>query len=203
MEKKEPGILKSILTIIIMIILLLGGIIFFLEGFFPKTLEIVPTETEINAYLHTRSTFPPFENVDEFIPNIKQAIVIKDTDSKGGTTYRVEIETYNRKKIPVTNDTWGRAFKEELQTQINDSIRNRTPFTRKFRATSYIIFGICVIIIALFSILPEFRTIKRNIEKKKNREFLKNPTNSSTKNQTQLTDTEPGKYKNINDSIIK
>jgi hypothetical protein len=203
MEKKEKGILKSILTIIIMIILSSGGILFFLEGLFPKILEIVPTETQVNAYLHTRSTFPPFANIEEFIPNIKQAVIKKERGTKSGTTYRVEIETYNRKSIPVTNDTWGYAFKQELQTQINDSIRNRTPFTRKFRATSYILFGIGVIIIAIFSILSDIRTIKRNVEKKKNREILKNPTNISMKNQHQATDTESEKYKDINGSIIK
>ncbi len=184
--------LKLISNTILMIIFLITGIFLLIDGSFPITIEIVPTETQVNAYIHTKTMFPPFKQIDEFIPNVREAIIATFKGGKAGTTYRVELETYNNKNFPVTNTTWGYSFKRKLQNQINESIQNKTPFKKVFVSTSFILFGLFLILVSILSILSEFKKANKNKEIEEEQDLPK-----------ETIEPEQEKYSNINDSIIK
>ncbi len=143
--KKERSVLNIILSIVCFIV----GIAFFVEGLPTKTITIDPTGPGINAHLYRRSTWPPFRKYDDFIPNIKEAVVTKDR-GRSLTYYSVQLETLNNKKISVTEGSLVLVFQKKLKDQINNSIQNKTPFTKTFRETTNLLSGLFFIVVGLF-----------------------------------------------------
>ena len=161
-EKKE-----SVLNIILSIVFIIIGTAFFVEGIPTKTITIVPAETQVNAYLHRRSTLPPFKSIDKFVPNVKQAILEKETNYRTGRAlnyYSVVLETYDEKKINLTDSSLLPVSWEKLQNQINESIQNKTPFTKTFREDFLFFFGLTLIIVGIFLQWYEYRKRKENKE---------------------------------------
>ena len=163
--KKEQSVLNVILSIVFIIV----GFAFFIEGIPAKTITIEHTPTGINAHLHKTSTSPPFKSIDKTVKNIKQAILEKDTSYRSGrevTFYNVALETYKGDKIFITESSLVPFAKQELRDQINNSIQNGTPFTKTFRETFFLFFGLFLIAVSTFVLLFEKR--------KKEKETIKN-----------------------------
>ena len=163
--KKEQSVLNVILSIVFIIV----GFAFFIEGIPSKTITIEHTPTGINAHLHKTSTSPPFKSIDKTVKNIKQAILEKDTSYRSGrevTFYNVALETYKGEKISVTEFSMVPFSQQELRDQINNSIQNGTPFTKTFRETFFLFFGLFLIAVSTFVLLFEKR--------KKEKETIKN-----------------------------
>ncbi len=196
--KKLGRIIGSIFTILLLIV----GSFFVIKGFVPQTIRIVPTETEVTAYIHKKSFLPPFKDIDIVVPNVKQAIISKGKDSENKVYCRVELENSDGRKVVVTGKH-GYKFKQKLQKQINDSIQSKIPFTVDFIEKDFLFFGVFFIVIGISKILLYVREIKRLMNMKIAKETFKIPINITSYNQQQTNDSLQEKYKNINDSIVK
>ncbi len=158
-------IIQSIFDKVFSIILIVVGFVLLVEGIPTKTIEIDPTGPGVTAFLHKTSPWPPFMSNDEFVPNVKQAVVTV-SDSREMTYYYVELETTDGRKVPITYKSMFSAFKEILKDKINKSIQNKTPFKQTFRETSFLFFGFLFIVVSLSMIFSE--QLKRTYK-----EFLK------------------------------
>ena len=171
------------------------GLYLLLTGLFPINIEINPSYDKTEVKIHKKSAVPPFKNIDIVIPNVKQAVIGSSRSSKGGTTYRVEFETFDGKRIPVTSYySSGYVPKEILQKTINKVIQDRTEYKHVVRQTFLLIFGF------IFTLIPSVMLFVFIIQTKK-------PTEASAQHY-QTRDTfssqrEDEKYNDINDSIIK
>jgi len=174
---------------------ILLGLYLLLTGMFPINIEINPSPDKTEVKIHKKSAVPPFKNIDIVIPNVKQAVIGSSRSSKGGTTYRVEFETFDGKRIPVTSYySSGYVPKEMLQKTINKVIQDRTEYKHVVRQTFLLIFGF------IFTLIPSVMLFVFIIQTKK-------PTEASAQHY-QTRDTfssqrEDEKYNDINDSIIK
>ena len=172
-------------------IFILSGLWLMLTGLLPVTIEINPVNDTITAQIHKRSVIPPFNNIDLTVTNVKQAVLGFSRSSKGGTTYRVELESFNGKRTPVTKYySSGYSSKSKLQDAINQAIQTKTNFSCVNRDITMIFAGF------FFMLIPSiimFVFIGQEKQKTKN---------ISPDNQTKII-SEEEKYKNINDSIIK
>ena len=174
---------------------ILLGLYLLLTGMFPINIEINPSPDKTEVKIHKKSAVPPFKNIDIVIPNVKQAVIGSSRSSKGGTTYRVEFETFDGKRIPVTSYySSGYVPKEILQKTINKVIQDRTEYKHVVRQTFLLIFGF------IFTLIPSVMLFVFIIQTKK-------PTEASAQHY-QTRDTfssqrEDEKYNDINDSIIK
>jgi hypothetical protein len=158
---------QSVLNIILSIVFIIMGIAFFVEGIPTKTITIVPTETQVNAYLHRRSTWPPFKSIDEFVSNVKQAILETKINYKKDRKYEdylVALETYSGKKFYVTDVSMFLVSEQKLQNQINEAIQNKTHFTKTFREDFLLFFGLTLIIVGIILQLYESGKRKKNKE---------------------------------------
>lgn len=168
------------------------GLYFLLSGIFPIEIEIKHNNTA-TAQIHRKSMIPPFKTLNISIPDVKQAVIGSTRGSKGGTTYRVELESYNGHRVPLTEYySSGYSSKEKLKNKINETIRNGTDFKYVIRQTFMMFFGL--IFITIPSIMM-FLFIKAGDKQ----------TNGLKTEQSRHTDniSEEDKYKKINDSIIK
>ena len=174
---------------------ILLGLYLLLTGMFPINIEINPSPDKTEVKIHKKSAVPPFKNIDIVIPNVKQAVIGSSRSSKGGTTYRVEFETFDGQRIPVTSYySSGYVPKEMLQKTINKVIQDRTEYKHVVRQTFLLIFGF------IFTLIPSVMLFVFIIQTKK-------PTEASAQHY-QTRDTfssqrEDEKYNDINDSIIK
>lgn len=206
MQKKQPP--KLFLLIFILI-----GLYFFLVGFFPVKVEINPTSVGTQAQIHRKSMIPPFKTIDIFIPNVKQAVITTSRTSKGGTTYRVELEDFKGYRFPITTYfSSGYNSKANLQDRINVSITNRTDFRHTFPQPFFTLFGSIFIIIPLIMLIAVKKTQNNTYQQSRPRQYqdpketpeeFKRPQGFPISQQTQHAESEEEKYKNINDSIIK
>ena len=206
MQKKQPP--KLFLLIFILI-----GLYFFLVGFFPVKIEINPTSAGTQAQIHRKSMIPPFKTIDIFIPNVKQAVITTSRTSKGGTTYRVELEDFKGYRFPITTYfSSGYNSKANLQDRINVSISNRTDFRHTFTQPFFTLFGSIFIIIPLIMLIAVKKTQNNTYQQSRPRQYqvpketpeeFKRPQGFPIPQQPQHTESEEEKYKNINDSIIK
>ncbi len=158
---------QSVLNIILSIVFIIMGFAFFVEGIPKKTITIVPTETQVNVYLHRRSTWPPFKAIDAVVPNAKQAVLEIRTHYTNGReykTYSVVLETYSGEKIHVTDVSMLRKSTQKLQNQINESIQNKTYFTKTFREDFLLLFGLILIVTGIILQLYESKKRKRSKE---------------------------------------
>ncbi len=178
---------------------ILLGLYLLLTGMFPINIEINPSPDKTEVKIHKKSAVPPFKNIDIVIPNVKQAVIGSSRSSKGGTTYRVEFETFDGQRIPVTSYySSGYVPKEALQKSINKAIQERSEYKRVIRQTFLLIFGF------IFTLIPSLMLIGFISQAKK-------PAEQSVQKQTQHYQTkdtfsshsEDEKYNDINDSIIK
>ena len=192
--RKKASASKPFVLIFIII-----GLYFMFIGFFPVEIGINPSSNTIEAQIHRKSYIPPFKDVDITIPNIKQAIITSSRSSKGGTTYRVELESYSGQRTPITTYySSGYNSKELLRQAINKAIDDRTEYKHTISQLGFLIFGF------LFTLIPSLILIASISQKNKSDE---QPQKTVQTNQRQFepptTSTEKEKYKNINDSIIK
>ena len=202
-RKFKNNIVKDILLLLVICFV---GVLFFLKGALPRTIEIDPTGKEVTAKLYVRSFFPPFNKNEFSISNVKQAVITKMSSRKSFSTYTVELESYTGYKYSITPDFLGYTFKRRLQNQINASIQNKTPFKKAFIDIYLSLCGIIIVLLAILLILLDIKGTKLYKEWKRRREKYKENNNfeiSPKSNQQQPTEPNPGKYKNINDSIIK
>jgi ATP-dependent Zn protease len=200
---------SKILDDIALILLLFGfGLFGFFVGIFPKTIEIDPTGVEVTAKLYTRSIIPPFKKKTQFISNVKQAVIVTSRGYKGRIRYRVELEINNGWNVAVTASSWEYFLKNKLVNQINDSIKNRTPFTKTIHEIYFMLLGIFFIILSvLFFVMhiherKEYKKIKE-IRNARRREKYKANKIAVENTKQQSIEQEDTKYQNINDSIIK
>ena len=203
--KKQPP--KLFLLLFFMI-----GFYFFIVGFLPITVEIIPSGTQVQGQLHRKSMLPPFKNIDISIPTLKQAVINTSRSSKGGTTYRVELEDFKGNRFPVTSVfSSGYRDKQDLQNNINDAIKNRYQYKYKTQQTFFIIFGFIFMFGPLMSLIFSKRSNVKTYQQSRsqNKSSMENPIeiqrpqDFSIPHQTQYPESEQEKYKNINESIIK
>ena len=192
MQKKQPPKLFLLFFILI-------GLYFFFVGLSPVKVEINPTSMGSQAQIHRKSMIPPFKDINIMIPNLKQAVITTSRSSKGGTTYRVELEDFKGYRYPVTAYySSGYESKARLQDTINNSIRNRTEYKNTFRQPFFIFFGLIFIFVSVI-MLKEKNKINNTVQQK-------TPTRVQTPYKThipQQTESEEEKYNKINNSIIK
>ena len=204
--KKQPP--KFFLLLFFMI-----GFYFFTVGFLPITVEIIPAGTQVQGQLHRKSMLPPFKNIDISIPTLKQAVINTSRSSKGGTTYRVELEDFKGNRFPVTSVfSSGYRDKQELQNNINDAIKNRYQYKYKTQQTFFIIFGFIFMFGPLLSLILSKKTNTNPYQQSRPNQYrrpidrqrqFQRPQDFSIPHQTQYPESEQEKYSNINDSIIK
>lgn len=172
-------------------IFIVSGLWLMLIGLLPVTIEINPVNDTVTAQIHKISVLPPFNNIDLTVTDLKQAVLGSSRGAKGGTTYRVELESFDGKRTPVTKYySSGYSSKAKLQDAINNAIQNRINF-------SYVSRDFIMIICGLFFVLIPSIIMFVFIGQEKQKE-----KNISLEQQTKPI-TEEEKYKNINDSIIK
>ncbi len=202
-RKFKNNIVKDILLLLVICFV---GVLFFLKGALPRTIEIDPTGKEVTAKLYVRSFLHPFNKKEFSISNVKQAVITKMSSRKSFSTYTVELESYTGYKYSITPDFLGYTFKRSLQNQINASIQNKTPFKKAFIDIYLSLCGIIIVLLAILLILLDIKGTKLYKDWKRRREKYKEnkPFEISLKgNQQQSIEPEQGKYKDINDSIIK
>ena len=125
----------TVYKILFVIFILIAAAYVFIEGLSVKTIKIIPTETEVTAYFNKKSAWLLFKEKKEVIPEIKEAVVTKQL-----------------------------AYKSRLFYQINDSIQNRTPFTKTFRQTEQMFIGLFFIILCISVLLYEYIKAKSSDE---------------------------------------
>ena len=164
MEELDLTVYKILFVIFILIV----ATYVFIEGLSVKTIKIVPTETEVTAYFNRKSAWLLFNEKKEVIPEIKQAIITKQHAYKSGLFYLhyVGLETYSGQRTLIRVifgfDESYSALK--LKNQINDSIQNRTPFTKTFRQTEQVFIGLSFIILCISVLLYEYIKAKSDEE---------------------------------------
>lgn len=175
------------------------GLYAFLIGIFPISVEINSTSSGSQAQIHRKSMIPPFKDINIMIPNLKQAVITTSRSSKGGTTYRVELEDFKGYRYPITSYySSGYRSKARLQDTINNSIRNRAEYKNTFRQPFFMFFGLFFIFVSLL-VLKAKNKINKTTQQK-------TPVRVQTPYQThipQQTESEKEKYNKINNSIIK
>ncbi len=185
MQKKQPP--KFFLLIFILI-----GLYFLLIGFSPVRVEIIPTKKGMEAQIRRIST-----NI--VISNLKQAVITTSRSSKGGTTYRVELEDFKGYRYPITFFySSGYESKARLQDTINNSIRNRTEYKNTFRQPFFILFGLIFIFVSVITFKAKKKTT--NTMQQKTPIRVQTPYK---KHIPQQPESEEEKYNKINNSIIK
>ena len=132
---------KENLTLLIMLTIL--GLYLTFIFLSPMKIEIVPTETEMQAHIYKRSVLHPFK--DEFISNVISASI----NSKG----QVELKDAQGHRYPATSRFFYSYDSEyTLQDKINNSIKNRTHFKYTMRpAYIYVIVILLALIFFSFS----------------------------------------------------
>ena len=191
--------LPKIGLILYLSIFILVGLYFVLNGSMPVEVKISNVNNVTTAQIHRKSIMPPFKDVIINMPNVKLAVVTSSRSSKGGTTYRVELEAYNGQRYPITYYySSGYSSKAKLQDKINAAIQNKSDFNYTVRQTFMVFFGL------IFMLIPSFMML--GVIKGKNKtSTLKRPTPTipTQPTPTNTPETEEEKYKNINDLIIK
>ena len=182
---------------------ILMGLYLLLLGLFPINMEITPFSDRTEVQIHKKSAIPPFKNLDIVIPNVKQAVIGSSRSSKGGTTYRVELESYDGNRIPITSYySSGYASKETLQKTINNAINNKTKYKSVIRQFSFLIFGFIFTMIPSVMLMGFISASKKTTKQNAQAQHQKG-TQFYQATDSVSTHTEDDKYKNINDSIIK
>ncbi|MBR3627874.1 MAG: hypothetical protein IKN42_03385 [Elusimicrobia bacterium] len=175
------------------------GLYAFLIGVFPISVEINSTSSGSQAQIHRKSMIPPFKDINIMIPNLKQAVITTSRSSKGGTTYRVELEDFKGYRYPITSYySSGYRSKARLQDTINNSIRNRAEYKNTFRQPFFMFFGLFFIFVSLL-VLKAKNKINKTTQQK-------TPVRVQTPYKThipQQPESEEEKYNEINNSIIK
>lgn len=175
------------------------GLYAFLIGVFPISVEINSTSSGSQAQIHRKSMIPPFKDINIMIPNLKQAVITTSRTSKGGTTYRVELEDFKGYRYPITSYySSGYRSKARLQDTINNSIRNRAEYKNTFRQPFFMLFGLFFIFVSLL-VLKAKNKINKTTQQK-------TPVRVQTPYKThipQQPESEEEKYNKINNSIIK
>lgn len=204
--KKQPP--KLFLLLFFMI-----GFYFFIVGCLPISVEINPVEKQVQGQIHRKSMIPPFKNIDISIPNLKQAVITTSRSSKGGTTYRVELEDFEGYLYPITAYySSGYGSKARLQDTINNSIRNRYQYKYRTQQTFFIIFGFVFMFVPMLVFIASKKTNTNSYQQSRPNQYrrpidrprqFQRPQDFSMPHQTQYPESEEEKYKNINDSIIK
>ena len=196
----RKNLIRDILSLLVILFI---GVLIFLGGAFPRTIEIDPTGKEVTAKLYTRSSFPPFNKSEFSIPNIKQAVITKTSSRKIFPTYKVDLESYSGYKFSITTDFLGYFLKRRLQKQINTSIQNKTPFKKAFIDIWLSICGIIIILLTILSILLDINGIKLYKKwNKRRKEKYKEKKDFEISLKGNI-EPEQKEYNNINDSIIK
>ena len=127
------------------------GLYLLLLGLFPINMEIIPLVNRTEVQIHKKSLLLPFKDVNIVIPNVKQAVIGSSRSSKGGTTYRVELESFDGTIIPVTNSyTSGYKSKQQLLIKVNESIKERVPLEYILTQYTNIVVGFVFIAVAIF-----------------------------------------------------
>jgi len=189
MKKQTP---KPVLFLFLLI-----GLYAFFIGAIPVKVEISPASMGSQAQIHRISAIPPFKTIDIMIPYVKQAIITSSRTSKGGTTYRVELEDFKGYRYPVTLFySSGYGHKARLQDTINNSIRNRTEYKNTFRQPFFMLFGLFFILVSLVTLNTTQKTNKTTQQKTP----VRIPSQPRI---PQQTESEEEKYNKINNSIIK
>ena len=203
MKKISKRKINQICDIMLWSLFLTAGILVFLWGVLPRTIEIDPTGVEITAQLHKRSVFPPFKKEVVFVSNVKQAVITKATRRKRIPFFAVELETFNGEKTPITINFWGFLLKQRLENQINNSIQNRTNFKKTFIDIYLLICGILLILISTLCILLGIDDIKRDKERNRRRREKYKEKKALERSLKGNIEPEQKEYNNINDSIIR
>lgn len=178
-------------------IFILIGFYFTLTGCLPVEVKIKTVDDVATAQIHRKSMMPPFKDININMPNVKLAIVTSSRSSKGGTTYRVELEAYNGQRYPITfYYSSGYSSKAKLQDKINEAIQNKSDFNYTVRQIFMIFFGL------IFMLIPSF-IMYVFMKKGPISSTLKNPITSTETVSAEEIESEEEKYKKINDSIIK
>ena len=158
----------TVYKILFVIFILIAAAYVFIEGLSVKTIKIIPTETEVTAYFNKKSAWLLFKEKKEVIPEIKEAVVTKQLAYKSRLFYLhfVGLETYSgqRTLIRVIFGFEESSSALKLQNQINDSIQNRTPFTKTFRQTEQMFIGFFFIILCISVLLYEYIKAKSSDE---------------------------------------
>ena len=167
MEIKYTEKETVIFYLVMLIFATIGCFTFILEGIFPKEIKIEPTEKAVNAHIIRTDglVLPPFKKADYLIKNVKQAVIVKDKMSILAIsipTYGISLELYDGYKYSIMHETLGfYSSKVELKDQINDSIQNRTPFSKMYIEKGHLLFGIVYMLVAIPLILHGFAQLKR------------------------------------------
>jgi len=181
----------------------------FIMGWLPIRIEISSTGAGSQAQMQKRSILPPFNQITTVIPNLKQAVIKTSTSSKGGATYRVELEDLNGRRHPVTfYFSSGYKSKARTRDKINNAIKNKTEYSCVERHPFFIFFGFMFMVIPLIILRIMERPIPADTQEeqpKQNRyqRYKSVPQEIKRPQQSEPTESEKEKYKNINDSIIK
>lgn len=171
----------------------------FVIGISPVKVEIIPTKTDTQAYIHRRSVLPPFNDVGDFIPNLKQAVVAQSEESGAKIKYRVELVDFQGNHYPVTLDfSPVQSPEKRLQDNINNAIRNRNYYT--YKTYPYFLLIFVAFPLTIFPVILKMKYYeKRYKQYKKKSEQTKKSNQSNTK----LPESDKQKYNKINNSIIK
>ena len=199
MQNRKNSKQNTALTFLFLLIFMTIVFCFMLADIFPIEIELKPAGNDIVAQIHKKSIIPPFNDIDIKVQNLRQAKLGTSRSSKGGTTYRVELVSYNGNITPITTFySSGYRSKEWLMVKINDHIKAKTYFRHKQRQPFMFFFG------SLFFSIPLLIMIAFIKQGKKQNNLSKQAPQHQTIYPNQHTpQTEEEKYKGINDSIIK
>ncbi len=178
-----------IIAYIAFFFMLVIGIYCVCIGLFPIELKIEHINGKSVAQIHRKSRLSPFKDIYVTVPDLKIATIatLKPSSSRDLPTYRVELESYDGKKTPLTPD-YSSEYTEnkEIQDKINEKIKSKTEFIYIKKQYGILLFGLMFCFTALLGMFVHLKQIK----------LLKKPKKV-------FYQSESKKYKNINDSIIK
>lgn len=113
-------------------------------------MEIFYLTAEPVATIYKKSLIPPFKDIAITVPNLRRAIIATKRNSKGQSSYRVELESFDGAIVPVTTSfDSSYVSKQHLLFKINASISSRTPFEYTITQYGNIFFGAVLIVVSM------------------------------------------------------
>ena len=133
-----------------------------LLGTFPIEIETKNIDGEFIIQIHKKSDFPPFDDIDKTIKNVKRAISVTLKDDPDSAMIYIETENGERNEFTKISQTKA----EETIDKINKAILNKTDFKYTTNREDFVFLGVLYIFVTIFMSFPLFFYIKKRIKEK-------------------------------------
>ena len=133
-----------------------------LLGTFPIEIETKNIDEEFIIQIHKKSDFPPFDNIDKTIKNVKRVVSVTLKDDPNSAMIYIETENGEKNEFAKISQTKAKAITDE----INKAILNKTDFKYTTNREDFVFLGVLYIFVTIFISFPLFLYIKKRLQKK-------------------------------------